>query len=256
MKRSRLMGISLLATFALAAVAASTAQAEEAPFWTVKGTRLKAGQTRFITAKEVSPFVMSAGGVTITCTEISFLPHGALLGSEPGEHGKAGQTITFTNCKVSGNGAGSECEKINEPAQTVTLSVEEVLDAKTKTKLLVLLQPASGTKIETLSFPRGCKFEETNVTGSIVAEVLNYKEEAVTTSSPKEQDASWLLKFPEVQPADVWLTKEGIGKEIENKGLAAFNVPATLTGTALASLAELNSKNEFVSTGELWSPLP
>jgi hypothetical protein len=56
MKRSRLIGVTLLAIFALGTVAASAAQAEEAPFWTVKGTRLEAGQTRFITAKEVNPF--------------------------------------------------------------------------------------------------------------------------------------------------------------------------------------------------------
>jgi hypothetical protein len=40
MKRSRLIGVALLAVFALGAVVASAAQAEEAPFWTVKGTRL------------------------------------------------------------------------------------------------------------------------------------------------------------------------------------------------------------------------
>jgi hypothetical protein len=255
MKRSRSMGISLLAIFALGAVAASTAQAEEAPFWTVKGTRLGAGQTRFITAKEVAPFAMSGGGVTVTCTEISLLPHAALLGSASGEHGKADLVATFKKCKVTGNGSSPECEKVTEPANTVTLSAEEVLD-KTKTKLLVLLQPASGTRDEELKFPKGCKVEATDVTGTFVAEVLNSKEEAVTTSSPKEDGESWLLKLPETQPVDVWLTKESVGKEVENKGLEIFNVPASVSGTALVLLAELNSKNELVSTGELWSPLP
>jgi hypothetical protein len=259
MKHFRLMGVALLAVFALGAVVASAAQAEEAPFWTVKGTRLEKGQTRFITAKEVSPFVLSGGGVTITCKETSILPHGALLGSEPGEHGTLDLVSTFQNCKVEGNEPKkgekvAECAKVTEPINTASLTAELVLD-KTKTKLLTLFQPASGSLLASLTFPKGCKFEATKVTGTVVGEDQNSKGEAITTSSTPTEEESGLLKFPAAQPVDVWLTKEGAGKEVENKGLTSFGATSTLEGTALVLLAELNSKNELVSTGDLWSAL-
>jgi hypothetical protein len=260
MKRFRFMGVTLLAVFALGAVVASAAQAEEAPFWTVKGTRLEAGQTRFITAKEWSPFILSGGGITITCDKTSILPHGALLGSEPGEHGNIDLVSTFSECKVEGNektkGEKPECEKVEEPINTTSLSAEQVLDSKTKTKLLTLFQPATGSLLATLKFPKGCKFEETKVTGTVVGEDLNTKEEAITTSSTKEQADSWLIDFPKVQPVEVWLVKKGEGKEVENKALTAFGGASSLIGIALVLLAELNSNNELVSTKELWSPLP
>jgi hypothetical protein len=256
MKRFRLIAVALLAVFAFGAVAASAAQAEEAPFWTVGGTRLEKGQTRFITAKEVSPFVLSGGGVSVTCDETSVLPHGVLLGSEAGEPGTNDEVVTFKTCKVEGNGTGSECGKVVEPINTTNLKSELVLD-KTKVKLLTLFEPASGSLLATLEFPKGCKVETSKVTGSVNAEVINQKtEKPVETTSTKEQAESWWLKFPEAQPVHVWLIKGGKGEEIETKALEAFGTSATLSGTALILLGELNAKNELVSTKELWSPLP
>ena len=46
MTRFRLIGVTLLAMFALGAVAASVAQATEAPYWMINGTRLAKGATR------------------------------------------------------------------------------------------------------------------------------------------------------------------------------------------------------------------
>jgi hypothetical protein len=256
MKRFRLIGVALLAVFALGAVAASAAWAEEAPYWTVGGTRLEAGQTHFITAKEVKPFLLSGGGVEVECTETSILPHGVLLGSEPGEPGTNDEIVTFKACEVKGNGSGSECKKVTEPINTTNLKSELVED-KTKTKLLVLFQPASGALLAELTFPKGCKFESTKVTGSVNAEVINEKTgNPVELPNTKEQAVSWELKFPKVQPVFIWLIKGGVGKEVETKALEAFSAAATLSGTALVLLAELNSKNELVSTGQEWSPLP
>jgi hypothetical protein len=254
MKRFRFIAVALLALFALGAVVASAAQAEEAPYWTVNGTRLEAGQTRFITAKEVKSFVLSGSGVKITCIETSVLPHGVLLGSEPGEPGTNDEIVTFQNCKVEGNGSGAECEKVTEPINTTNLKSELVLD-KTKAKLLVLFQPATGSLLAELKFPSGCKVTTIKVTGSVLAEALNEKEEPITTSSAKEQYKSGFLRFPTPQPVDIWLIKGGVGKEIEAKELETNGSLATLSGTALILLAELNSKNELVSTGELWSAL-
>jgi hypothetical protein len=256
MKRFRFAAVALLAVFALGAVAASAAQAEEAPYWTVGGTRLEKGQTRFITAKAVTSFVLTSSEVAITCTATEVLPHGVLLGSEPGEPGTNDEIVTFKTCSVTGNGSGSECNKVTEPINTTNLKSELVLD-KTKAKLLVLFQPNSGSTLATLTFPKGCKVESTKVTGSVNAEVVNQKTEApVETTSTKEQAESWWLRFPAAQPVHVWLIKGGKGEEIETKPLEAFGGPVTLSGTALVLLAELNSKNELISTKELWSPLP
>jgi hypothetical protein len=245
MKRFRLIGIAVLAVFALGAVAATAAQAEEAPFWTVNGTRLEKGQTRFITAKEVKPFVLAASGATVTCEETAVVKGAVLLGSEAGEPGTDNETVTFSKCKVEGNGTGSECNKVTEPITTSSLKSELVLD-KTKAKLLTLFEPASGSTLAELKFPTGCKVTSTKVTGSVNAEVLNSKEEEVTTSSPKELAESGLLRFPAAQPVHVWLVKGGKGEEIETKPLEAFGAPATLSGVALVLL----------ESKEKWSALP
>jgi hypothetical protein len=216
----------------------------EAPFWTVGGARLAKGQTRFIKTKEVKPFVLTAAGVALTCEETSVTKGAVLLGSEPGEPGTGDGVATFGKCKVEGNGTGSECSKVTEPITTTNLKSELVLD-KTKVKLLTLFQPVSGSLLATLTFPKGCKVESTKVTGSVNAEVLNSKEEAITTSSPAVEEASGLLAFPATQPVHVWLIKGGKGEEIETKALEAFGSVATLSGRALVSL----------ESGENWSAL-
>jgi hypothetical protein len=237
MKCLKSTAAALLAVLALGAVVATTAQAEEAPFWFVAGTRLAAGQTRFITAKEEAPFVLKASStkVTVTCSTVEVLPHAVILGSAAGEPGTNDETITLKTCKVEGN--GSEC-KVTEPINTTNLKSELVED-KTKAKLLVLFQPASGTTLAELKFSKGCTTESTKVTGSFVTEVLtDPEEEAVELSTGAAEDGSWLLRLPETQPTAVWLVKGGEGKEVELKGLEAFGVKATLTGTALVSLED------------------
>jgi hypothetical protein len=237
MKRLRLMGVALLAVFALGAVAASAAQAEEAPSWVVNGARLGAGQTRFITAKEVNAVVLSGDGVKIDCTTVELLPGAAILGSAAGESGANGETVTLKSCSVEGNGSGSECSKITEPINTKNLKSELVLDAKTKTKLLVLFQPAVGATLAELKFPKGCKIESSKVAGSLVTEVLtDPAEKPVELPIKTEQAKSWLLKLPATQPVDVWLIKGGIGKEVEIKQFEFDGIEATLSGTVSISL--------------------
>jgi len=48
------MLVALLGVFAFSAVAAAAAQAEEAPFWSIGGTRLEEGKTHYITAKSTT----------------------------------------------------------------------------------------------------------------------------------------------------------------------------------------------------------
>jgi hypothetical protein len=194
MTRLRSMGTALLAVFALGAVAASAAQAEEAPAWFYNGIRLEAGATRFITAKKINSFVLSALGVSVTCSNFEVLPHAVILGSEPGEPGTNDEIISLKNCSVSGNGSGSECDEVTEPIDTTNLKSELVLD-KTKTKLLMLFQPASGSTLTELEFPKGCKIESAKVTGSFVTEILTDPGESPVELPIKAEKAkSWLLR--------------------------------------------------------------
>jgi hypothetical protein len=245
MQRIRLIGLALMAVFAFGAIAAVAAQAEEAPFWTVGGTRLEAGQTRFLTAKEAKPFVLSGSGIEITCTETSVVKGAVLLGSNAGEPGTNDETVNFKTCEVAGNGTGAGCKTVTEPITTTNLKSELVLDT-TKTKLLVLFQPASGVLLAELAFPAGCKLEKLKVTGSVLAEALNAKEEPITTSSAKELSETGFLKFPAAQPVDIWLIKGGVGKEVEAKALETDGTVAKLSGTALVLL----------ESKEKWSALP
>jgi hypothetical protein len=253
MKRLRSTGVALLVLYALGAVVASAAQAEEAPFWTVGGTRLGAGQTHFIGAKEAGTVVLAFDGVAITCKEADVEKGAALLGSSAGEPGTSSERVTFSACKVEGNEkGGNACTEVTEPIATKNLRSELVED-KTKTKLLLLLQPASGSLFAELNFPKGCKFEAIPVAGSLLAAVINEKTgEPVELPNPKEQAKSWELGFPAIQPVDVWLIKGGVGKEVETKEFEGDGSPVTLSGTALVSLA--NAKGE-TETAE-WSPLP
>src|SRR5580692_10774804 len=180
MKRFRLIGVALLAVFALSAVVATVAQAEEAPFWTVGGSRLKGGQTHDISAKAFSANLKLStpeDGVTVTCSKVK-LNVGVILGSEPGEPGKNDEVAEFTECKVEGN--DKNCTLlipiITEPLTSEL--VENVESKKVGKKLLVEFFPTTGTNLATLRFSNECNTKETKVTGKVAAEVLTDPGEA------------------------------------------------------------------------------
>jgi hypothetical protein len=251
MKRFRMIGVALLAVFALGAVVASAAQAEG--YWTIQGSRLAAGKTHNFTAKAVTNFalVTAEAGATITCTAFK-LKEGVLLGSNPGAAGTSNEVVVFEKCSlVEGNGAPA-CKLKSETLTTNSLK-NELVESETGT-LLTLFTPASGTVFITLEFEGTCTTNPTKVTGSVLGEdttdptVAGGSEEIIKLGSLKEE-TSWNLRFP--NPA---LTKyvNAKGEKITIKGLTAFGDASTQTGTALTLLA--NSKGETESIN--WSPLP
>jgi hypothetical protein len=258
MKRFRLTATMLLLVLALGAVAATAAQAEEAPFWTIGGSRLKVGKTHNITLKtfkESEPFVLSAGGVDVACTTTKAKP-GVLLGSEPGEPGLSEEVDEYSGCKVTGNGA--KCTQILEPIVTNVVKSEVVLDA-TKKKVLIEYFPATGVTFGTLTFEKvgtneGCTFGRSTVEGSIVGEVLTDPgEEPVEVGQEAKEAHSWLTRFPATQIKEVWLIKGGAGATAK-VGLKSFGLASSFTGTVLVLLA--NSKFETEESGPEWSILP
>jgi hypothetical protein len=74
MRRFKLTGVVLLAVFAFSAVAATAAQAEEAPYWSIEGTRLAAGKTAEITGKAIGTLTMTAATGIVTCKAVKANP--------------------------------------------------------------------------------------------------------------------------------------------------------------------------------------
>ncbi len=238
--------IAQVAVFAFGCAAATVAHAEEAPFWSVEGARLAAGETREITAKTYktkahSGFTLTAGSKKISCSTIK-LKEGSIGGSSAGNPGTNHEVVELSgSCTVEGN--GTEC-KVKEPIVSNAVSSELVESEKgEKGSLLMEYKPVSGTKFMSLVFEGSkCTIKETTVTGTIAGEVLvdsNDEElgEKITQSNEPDETKSVLVNFPSTAIAKVWLIKEEVGKEVKLEGLEAFAESATLTGTALVSLA-------------------
>jgi len=250
--RVRLMLMALFAVFAFGAVATAVAQAteEEAPFWSIEGTRLKEGQTHYISAKATESFVLAAGATaTVTCPTVK-LKEGVLLGSNEGNEGKNNEIIEFGGgCTVGGTG-NTKCT-VEEPIVTNPVLSELVYTVGTKA-LLTVFKPANGLAVfATLKFKAEtggkCLVASTAVEGESVGEIAE---------DPTNPGQSYLLKsLGAKQPEKVLLVKNKISEEVEVKVLRAFGKEATLAGTALILLAKKNAKGEFESELKAWSPL-
>ncbi len=243
-QRTRSVIAALLAVFALGGVTAAAAQAEEAPFWTVNGSRLASGQTRFITAKLISTNLTIDApslGIAVKCEALA-LKEGVLSGSNAGEPGTGNQAIELAKCKQEGN--GTSCT-VAEPIVTTSLRKVLVLDP-TRQKLLVWLFPLKGAKWTTIKFNGTCStIKEMTVEGSLAGEVTNTEEVPVELPNKKIEATSWYVRYPATPIKKIWSIKGGVGKE-EKVELTAATEPATLSAVLLITL--LSKEN--------WSPLP
>jgi hypothetical protein len=101
--------MALLAVFAFGAIAATAAQAEEAPHWFVEGKALETNKTREITTKAYNgtkePITLSGeikgAKATVECKLAKTAKGGFLAGGEPGT---AEFTSEFSDCTQTGNG--------------------------------------------------------------------------------------------------------------------------------------------------------
>ena len=264
--RVRLMLAALLGVFAFSAVAAAAAQAEEAPFWSIGGTRLEEGKTHYITAKvynvtgETEGFTLAAPtGQVIHCPFIR-LKEGVLLGSKAGNPGTNDEVIEFFGnaekpCTVTGNGTGC---KVKEPIVTNPIKSELVESEKSTTAALLTEFFTSSGPFVKLEFTGPCAEAETLVSGKVAGEVREDPNNGtlgavVKLPNEKKEAKSWLLHFPATAIKHVWLIKGGLGEETKME-LVSFGEASTLTGTALLLLA--NAKKETETEGPPWSPLP
>ncbi len=174
-----------------------------------------------------------------------------ILGSSAGNPGTNDEVIEFSaGCTIEGNGAGC---KVTEPFVTSNVKSELIESEKgEKGSLLMEFKPEKGVKLVTLHFEGlGCTVKEIVVSGEVAGEVFadpNNKElgERVTFPLENRQAGSWLINFPATPIKKTWLIKSGAGSEVTLKELEAFTEPATLTGTALVSLA--NEQGEVEET--------
>jgi len=269
MKRFRLIGVALLAIFALGVVVASSAQAETAPSFTVAGTRLISGKTHNIDAKAIKPFVLtnSLGSATVECSALG-TEEGVLLGSNPGQPGTDNEITVFSGCKnaVGSNGAKCHLAPSEASAETTTVikteplkseQVENVVNGTKGNQLLEEFFPAKGAVFVTLFFGGECTLFATKVSGQVVGESLVDNGTSEPTGkvelgqTPKES-GSWDLLFPKNPITQVWLISNGIGK-ISKTEQTAFGEKSIQTGTTLVLLT---SATHVPEPSTLWSPLP
>jgi hypothetical protein len=268
--RVRLMLVALLGVFAFSAVAAAAAQAEEAPFWSINGTRLGAGETHYITAKKYSEkFVLSSAGHKIECSNGRVTENASqrsvLIGSAAGSPGTNLEVIEFfEGCKVTGN--GTKC-KVVEPIVTNPVKSELVETEKgEKGSLLTEFTPAKGANFVTIKFEAEtggeCKVKETAVSGGVAGQVRVDPNkppelgELVSLPNGKKEGTSWLLNFPATPIKEVWLIKEGTGSKVKLEELLFFSEESTLEGTALVLLAKVSEGKLVSEETTKWSPLP
>ena len=203
---------TLVAVLAFSAIAASVAQAEEAPSWYRESEKLGQGETHYIAAKAYSKaFTLTAAGKKVSCESVK-LKEGVILGSSAGNPGTNDEVIEFSGgCTIEGNGAGC---KVTEPFVTSNVKSELVESEKgEKGSLLMEFKPEKGLKLVTLHFEgSGCTVKETIVSGEVAGEVLtdpNNKELGEGVKFPLEnwQAESWLINFPAIPIKKIWLIK-------------------------------------------------
>jgi len=259
MKRLTMIGVALVAVFAMGAIFAASASATSAPWWAINGTRLAEGKTHNIQAKAVTAFVLSTAlvGVKIECKKLK-LKEGVLLGSSETNPGTDNEVVEFSECALKEGNGFPECELEGTTITTNSLKSELVERNETGKAKILLTEffPAKGVKFVTLHFKgKKCTTLETEVTGQVAAENTtdNALEETVELGSPVKEATSGNVRFPATPIKKVILVKAGVASEVELETLQAFADPSVQTGTSLILLA--NAKFESEETTK-WSALP
>jgi hypothetical protein len=245
MKHVIVMTGALLTMIALSAARTAAAQAEEAPYWTIEGTRLAAGKTAEVTAKALTSKVLTAGTTEIACTRGELAKGSVLVGSNAGEPGKSEGIVKLSGCRVTGNGEPCEIASPGKEEVATAPLVGELGYATNKKSLVGVASPKKGKIFATIKFTgSGCKETETEIRGSIAGGILTDGEVLLELPNAVAQATSFIGKSLDQTKSNVWLIKGGVGSEVETEELNAFGHEAKLSGTDLASLA----------SGKDWAP--
>jgi hypothetical protein len=239
LKRIRILGLALVAICALSAVVAVAAQATEAPFYKVAGSRLKLNETREIsTHAGTAGFSLTATGKLVKCSTLVNTKGSVLLGSTgAGAPGKSNETLEFSGCTVTGN--GTPCE-VTEPIKTTPLVNELALSENLKS-FVVEFKPATGTEFTTLKFTgTGCTLTETKVTiaegSAVIGQAFSGGTLVEVGKEPAEtKDAE--INFPSEAIKVLQLFNSSEKEEkVESLSLKAFGLASTFSGRAIVLL--------------------
>jgi hypothetical protein len=239
--------VSLLAVFAISAIASASASAFKLEWETATCAKvapgtgefedsecntLKAGgefafswkalgatETKNVeTESQAAEYKLTAGGKVITCKNISSA--GTITGTKPGT-GEA-TTITFGECTTTEalckvKSAGSPNGTIVVKNVTIKLVEREPNGGGAKKLAAQFTENATTKEFVTLKFEGTCpNYPETKVLGQVAAEVIN-----LTTG---EEIGDGELNFP--------------SPELKGNTLKAFGVAAKLTGKSIQELVE------------------
>jgi len=251
MKRIKIIGLALLAVFALGAISATMAQAAEAPYYGVESKRLGAGESAEVAVKQTSEYKLTAATVAITCKTSSVKAGSTINGSAAGEPGTSKETITFAGCTVAGNGTGCEVghngngEVITEP-----LKNELVYDAGSKESKSVGVEftPETGPVLSKITlFNAACSPVAAGVQaveGQVVAQAFGGpagSEFLLELGKAPVLETTGLIKFPVTPIKSIILFKAGVGTQKS----------VSLSFAAIASRLSGESEIKLVS-GKKW----
>ncbi len=220
MKRSKMLGLCLVALFAMSGLAAAQASAIEF-LWKVNGSKLETGQEKTLTSKAKGAQVLKTTvigvKVEIKCTEVS-TAGAKIIGGMPGT---SSETVEYKGCTVA---KPSGCTVKGGTITTNPLKDEIVEGVGTSAgKALVLFAPVTGKVFAEPKLEGGLLCLSLAVEGSVLAEANPQKEEVETG----------VLKF---EPANGKESKNSKG-ETKKDGLTVSGSASTVTGEVETKLS-------------------
>jgi hypothetical protein len=219
MKRTRVLGLCLVAVFAMSGLVVAQASANEF-IWKVNGSKLEGEKTKELTTKAKGAQVLKAEvlgvPVEISCTTVS-TAGAKIIGGTPGT---SSETVEYKGCTVA---KPSGCKIKGEAITTKALKDEIVEGVGTSAgKGLIFFAPKEGTTFAEPKLEGGFFCLSVAVKGSVLAEAVSQKEEKETGE----------LKF---EPANGKEYKNSKG-ETKKAGLTVSGNPSTVTGTVETQL--------------------
>jgi hypothetical protein len=205
MKPAKTLGLATLAMFALSAVIGATAQARSGPYYKINKGRLSTGEKEEMTSTAQTPLVLTAVGITITCSGMKFKTGAEIIGSSGENSSTSKETIELEECVLTGN--GTKCRlAVADKGIIKTEPVKDTLAYPKKVPVegdveLVLFQPESGAVFANpaVEAEAGGKCTVTSsiaLEGSMVAEAQNEKGEPFKVLEKVTETVTGLMHFP------------------------------------------------------------
>jgi hypothetical protein len=253
MQRLKVLGLALVAVFAMSAVASSSALAASTnnPQWEVNKVLLTEGNTQAVTAKANGNQLLVVKGLlnfTITCKKLELSAGAKLIGSNKPNAGTSEENIIYKECKIEGK---PNCEvfseeggvkKANGTIETVPLkstlvfttekaAIAELSEEGGVSTGSVLFAPKTGESFVTIVLKGAeCPVQQaTTVTGTVVARELGHPEVNAVTH-----------EIEGVETGTYWKNNAGKSEKFEAKRLKAFGVESGYKGDGVIEAGGLS----------------